>query len=608
MNLWVAPVGEFNKARAITRDKGRGIPSHFWALDSRHVLYIQDKNGDENWHLYSVNLSTDETIDLSPYDGVQAQMVEQSAEKPGIAIVGMNDRDARWHDLYSVELATAKRTLLQKNDSYGAILVDNDLAVRLAIQQTPSGSNKIFERKNDSWVELFEIPMEDALTSDIIGFDTENKGIYMLDSRGQDKASLTHINLVSGASEVLAESDVADITDVIMDPRTHTPIAYAINIHTRNWVALDTDFSEDIAALNNALQGDSQILAITLDAERWIVYVDNGSESPVYAVYDRKTKSLDAMFVTNPKLKGLALAKMHNRIIKSRDGMDLVSYLTLPVDSDPDGDGKPSTEVPMVLLVHGGPWGRDAYGYSGQVQWLANRGYAVLQVNFRASTGFGKGFVNAGNKEWAAAMHNDLLDAVEWAITEGITSRNQVAIMGGSYGGYATLVGMTFTPEFFQCGVDIVGPSNLNTLLSSIPPYWEGFKQTFVVAIGDPETEAGQALLASRSPINFVDQIKRPLLIGQGANDPRVNQAESDQIVAAMDKKGIPVTYVLYPDEGHGFQKPENNLSFYAVTEAFLAECVGGRYQPIEDDFEGSSIQIVQGAEFVPGLKTAIAK
>jgi len=606
MNLWVAPAGEIEKARAITQDTGRGIPSHFWALDSQHVLYIQDKGGDENWHLYSVNLATDEIIDLSPYEGVQAQMLAQDKNKPGIAIVGMNDRDARWHDLYSVDLATAKRTLLIQNEGYASILVDNNLEVRLATKQTTSGGSKVFERKNDAWSEIFEIAMEDALTTDILGFDTDNKGIYLVDSRGRDKAALTHMDLASYETVVLAESDTADITDVLMDPRTHMPFAYAINVHKRTWIAFNSDFSDDIAALNAALHGDSQVLAITLDAARWIVYVNNGSESPVYAIFDRNTKALEELFVTNPDLAGLSLANMHNRTIKSRDGLDLVSYLTLPVESDADGDGVPASPVPMVLLVHGGPWARDGYGYSGMVQWLANRGYAVLQVNFRSSTGFGKAFLNAGNLEWASAMHNDLLDAADWAIREGITSADQIAIMGGSYGGYATLVGLTFTPDTFACGVDIVGPSNLNTLLNSIPPYWEGFKRTFVAAIGDPETEDGRALLEARSPLNFVDKIVKPLLIGQGANDPRVNQAESDQIVAAMNEKNIPVTYVLFPDEGHGFQKPENNLAFFAVTEAFLAGCIGGRYQAIEGDFEGSSIEIVHGAEFVSGLPDAL--
>jgi dipeptidyl aminopeptidase/acylaminoacyl peptidase len=286
----------------------------------------------------------------------------------------------------------------------------------------------------------------------------------------------------------------------------------------------------------------------------------------------------------------------------------MVSYLSLPKAADPNGSGKASKPVPMVLLVHGGPWARDDYGYNGYHQWLANRGYAVLSVNFRGSTGFGKDFVNAGNLQWGRKMHDDLLDAVEWAVRNGVTTRDKVAIMGGSYGGYAALAGVTFTPKAFACAVDIVGPSNLFTLLESIPPYWEAFKQQFYRRMGDPTTEAGRALLKERSPLNFADRIERPLLIGQGANDPRVNVRESDQIVQAMAARNIPVTYVLFPDEGHGFARPVNNIAFNAVTENFLAQCLGGRAEPIGDTLKPSTAQVKHGAEFAAGLQDALSK
>jgi dipeptidyl aminopeptidase/acylaminoacyl peptidase len=298
---------------------------------------------------------------------------------------------------------------------------------------------------------------------------------------------------------------------------------------------------------------------------------------------------------------------MHAREIRTRDGLTMVSYLTLPPASDPDGDGRPDKPVPMVLNVHGGPWARDTFGYDPEHQWLANRGYAVLSVNFRASTGFGKAFVNAGDREWAAKMHDDLLDAVDWAVREKITTPDKVAIYGGSYGGYATLVGLTFTPDRFACGVDIVGPSNLKTLLDSVPAYWKAFFEELARRVGDPRTEDGQKLLKERSPLWRADQIKRPLLIAQGANDPRVKQAESDQIVAAMKAKGLPVTYVLYPDEGHGFARPQNRTSFYAISEGFLSTCLGGRFEPVGNDFAGSSLQVPEGAKHVPGLAEALA-
>jgi dipeptidyl aminopeptidase/acylaminoacyl peptidase len=292
--------------------------------------------------------------------------------------------------------------------------------------------------------------------------------------------------------------------------------------------------------------------------------------------------------------------------IPARDGLKLVSYYTLPYGSDSQQPGRPDQPLPMVLMVHGGPWGRDVWGFDPWYQWLANRGYAVLSVNFRASTGFGKAFINAGNKEWGAAMHNDLLDAVDWAFKEGIADKNAVAIMGGSYGGYAALAGLTFSPEVFACGVDIVGPSNLITLLETIPPYWAPMLELFTSRVGDHRTEEGREFLKSRSPLTFADRIRKPLLIGQGANDPRVNQDESDQIVQAMQAKNIPVTYVLYPDEGHGFARPENNLSFNAVTEAFLASVLEGRFEPIGDDVKGSSITVPSGAGQVSGLEDAL--
>jgi dipeptidyl aminopeptidase/acylaminoacyl peptidase len=602
MNLWVGDKGDYSSVRAITNDTGRGIPSHFWALDSKHVLYIQDQGGDENWHLYSVDLASGDTVDLSPFEGTQAQMIAQSEKTPGIAIVGMNDRDPKWHDVYRVELASGERTLLAENNGFASILVDNELEVRLATKSTPSGGLEVLSKSGDSWQPLFEIAFEDVQTTTILGFDQENQGIYMLDSRGRNTSALVHMTLADQSLTTIAESNRMDIGSVLIDPRTHKPFAYALDLIRPEWHAISLEFIDIIAGLNSQLSGGSQILAQSLDNQFWTVYTDESDRSPVYKVFDTTSGELNELFVTNPKLNEQTLAKMHGMVIGSRDGKELVSYLTLPVESDPDQDGRPDSPVPLVMLVHGGPWGRDTYGYSPTVQWLANRGYGVLQVNFRSSTGFGKEFLNAGNEQWAGSMHDDLLDAKNWAVEQGITDADRVAIMGGSYGGYATLVGLTFTPDEFSCGVDIVGPSNLVTLLESIPPYWESFRQVFARAIGDPETEGGLSLLKERSPLTHVDQITKPLLIGQGANDPRVKQAESDQIVDAMKKRGIPVTYVLYPDEGHGFLKPENNLSFYAVAEAFLATCQGGRYQSLGGDFANSSIQIPHGIEFVPSI------
>ncbi len=603
MNVWVGERGDFSSVKPVTKNTGRGVPNHTWALDSEHILFSQDKNGDENWHLYSINITNGKQKDLTPFAEISARFIAQSIKKPGIVMVGINDRDPKWHDIYEIDLTTGKRTLKEHATGLAEVYIDNDLQVRLALKPQPSGDYLVMKRLRDRWAPFFEIPFEDTQTTHIIGFDESNQGIYMLDSRYRNTSALVHMQLKNNNLKILASSDKVDVDNVLFHPQTHEPIAYSTDYIRPIWHALADEFKPLAERINKELTGGTDILAQTLDNRYWTIYTDESDESPVYKILDTKHAKLEDLFVTHPALTDLPLAKMHGVVIKSRDNFDLVSYLTLPVNSDKNQDGKPESPVPMVMLVHGGPWGRDGYGYSGLNQWLANRGYAVLQVNFRSSTGFGKTFLNAGNKEWAKAMHTDIIDAKEWAVKQGVTGADQVAIMGGSYGGYATLVGLTFTPDEFTCGVDIVGPSNLQTLLESIPPYWESYKQAFYRAVGDPTTESGQKLLKERSPLFKVDNISKPLLIGQGANDPRVKKAESDQIVTAMKKKDIPVTYVLYPDEGHGFQKPENNLSFFAVAEAFLGSCNGGRVQPQGDAFTNSSIQIPHGIEYIPGIR-----
>jgi len=393
------------------------------------------------------------------------------------------------------------------------------------------------------------------------------------------------------------------VDDVLLHPTSYAVQAASATFERRHWEVLDDSIRRDFEYLGTVADGELDVLSRTLDDRRWIVRFDIADGPYGYYLYDRDARSAKLLFTYRPDLEQETLARMHPEIVISRDGLELVSYLTLPVDSDPDGDGRPRQALPMVLLVHGGPWGRDYWGFQEYPQWLANRGYAVLSVNYRGSTGLGKNFVNAGDLEWAGKMHDDLIDAVEWAIAEGIADRSRTAIMGGSYGGYATLVGLTFTPETFACGVDIVGPSNLLTLLESIPPYWEPAIELFATRVGDPRTEDGRQLLTERSPLTHVDQIQKPLLIGQGANDPRVKQQESDQIVAAMQSKGIPVTYALFPDEGHGFARPENNLAFNALTESFLGACLGGRVEPIGEDLAGSSIVVTSGADRIAGLE-----
>jgi dipeptidyl aminopeptidase/acylaminoacyl peptidase len=604
LNVWVGPASDPAAAEPVTFDMGRGIRAYFWAYTGAHILYIQDKNGDENWRIYSVDLTDGAVKDLTPLEGVQARIQAVSQNFPDEIVIGLNDRVPQLHDLYHLNIQTGERRIIQQNDEgFVGYLLDDDYNVRAALRLTPDGGSEyLTPTKDGDWEPYAEIPMEDTLTTGPVLFDKTGQILYIIDSRGRNTAGLFAMDVETGEQTLLAEDPQADVSDLMVHPTERTVQAVAFTHERKDWQVLDETIAGDLDYLRTVADGDVEVTDRTLDDRSWIVayLMDDG---PIhYYYYDRDAQEARFLFTHRPELEGLPLAEMHPAIIPSRDGLDLVSYLTLPVEADGDNDGRPDEPFPLVLLVHGGPWGRDNWGFNSLHQMLANRGYAVLSVNFRASTGFGKDFINAGNMEWGAKMHDDLVDAVAWAVDEGIADPERVAIMGASYGGYATLWGMTNTPEIFACGVDIVGPSNLVTLLEAIPPYWAPMVELFTTRVGDHRTEEGRAFLLERSPLTYVDQIEDPLLIGQGANDPRVKQSESDQIVAAMQEKGLPVTYVLYSDEGHGFARPENNLSFFAVTDAFLAGCLGGRYEPIGDDFEGSTIEVLAGAEEIPGL------
>lgn len=607
LNVWVGPIDDPSAAKPVTEDTKRGIRSYFWAFTNDHIIYLQDVGGDEDWHVYATNLKTNKTIDLTPLENVAAQIQEVSHHFPTEILVGLNNRNPQLHDIYKVNIETGEREMVQENPGFMGFLTDDDYKVRLGTRFSPDGSTEVLDPDGKGgWKVFTKIPQEDSLTTSPVGFDKTGRILYWLDSRGRDTAALRSQNLDTDESKTIAANDKADVGGVLSHPIEKTIEAVSFTYERLEWDILDQQIAKDFEYLKTVADGEMQVTSRSLDDNHWVVayIMDNG---PVrYYYYDREAGETHFLFTNREDLEGLPLAKMHPEIIKARDDLNLVCYLTLPVGSDKDGDARPDEPLPMVMLVHGGPWSRDTWGFSSNDQLLANRGYAVLSVNFRGSTGFGKGFLNAGNKEWAGKMHDDLLDAVKWAVDNGVAQEDKIAIMGGSYGGYATLVGLTFTPKEFACGVDIVGPSNILTLLSTIPAYWQPAIQMFKDRVGDFSTEEGKKFLESRSPLTRVDRIERPLLIGQGANDPRVKQSEADQIVDAMQKHKIPVTYVLFPDEGHGFARPENNLAFFAVTEAFLAEHLGGRYEPIGDDFAGSSISVPTGAADVPGLEQAV--
>ena len=592
LNVFVAPRGRLDEARPVTRDTGRGIRVYSWAKDGRHVLVAKDKDGDEDWHVYAVDVATAAMRDLTPFEGITAGIAGLSREFPGHVLIQHNNRDKRFPDLYVVEVASGDSRLLVENPGLAGFYVNDAFTPRLASRINPDGSSDIL-RPDDAggWADWLHIPREDAMTSGVTGhFAPGGASTLMLDSRGRDTAALVRLDIETGETIEIAADARADIGGVIADLTTHAPLAYSVNYERARWHALDESIRADLAFLDAAGIGDWSVAARTDGDNIWVVAAESDTSPGAAYLYHRGEKTLEKLYDTRPRLAAAPLAPMRPVVITARDGLKLVSYLTEPL-----GAARPT---PLVLFVHGGPWGRDGFGYDPYHQWLANRGYAVLSVNFRSSTGFGKAFINAGDREWGAKMDDDLLDAVDWAVAEGIADPARIAIMGGSYGGYAVLAGMTRNPTRYACGVDIVGPSNLETLLATVPPYWESFRAILAKAVGDPETEEGRALLRERSPVHRADAMARPLLIGQGANDPRVKQAESDQMVAAMQAKGIPVTYVLFPDEGHGFARPENNIAFNAMTEQFLAAHLGGRAEPLgEGELAASSAQILAGKE-----------
>lgn len=625
LNVWIAPKDDPSQAAAVTSDTLRGIRTYFWAYTNKNILYLQDLGGDENWQLHSVDIATKQDKNLTPFEEIPGpdgspvtlpngkklrpttQVQEVSYKFPEEILIGLNTRNAQFHDIYRLNILNGKMTMVQQNDQFLAFQTDDDYNVRYAMQMTPDGGNELFVPDcSGGWKSFDKIPMEDMMTTSPVTFDKTGKILYMIDSRGRNTAALAAQDLTSGEKKIIYENPKADVSNIMIHPVKKVIEAAASNYEKTEWTVLDQSVKADLDYLKTVENGELNVTDRTLDDNFWTVAftVDNG---PVkYYLYDRANKKADFLFTNRKALENYKLSYMDPVVIKSRDGYNLVSYLSLPVWTDPNNTGKPDKPLPMVLFVHGGPWARDQWGYNPIHQLLANRGYAVLSVNFRSSTGFGKDFINAGNKEWGGKMHNDLIDAVNWAVDAGVADKDKIAIMGGSYGGYATLVGVTLTPKVFACGVDIVGPSNLNTLLETIPPYWKPMLDMFAVRMGDNRTEEGKKFLNSISPLTYVDSIQKPLLIGQGANDPRVKQTEADQIVKAMQEKNIPVTYVLFPDEGHGFARPENNLAFFAITDLFLAEHLGGRSEPIGNDFKGSSVTVPAGADKINSLPQAL--
>jgi dipeptidyl aminopeptidase/acylaminoacyl peptidase len=575
LNVWLAPISladgvDLAAARVVTDDTDRGIRQFGWAHDGRHLLYLQDTGGDENWRLYDVDLPTMQRRDLTPFENVQTQLIAAERTRPTEILVGLNRDNPQLHDVYRLDLESGELT--REVDNFGVIgwVADAQLVVRAAAQPQPDGGYDLLVRESaaDEWRVLLSVPADDALTTDVVAFSADGRSLLMTSSLGARTTRLVRVDVATGATEVLAEDQEADVSDIRIHPDTREPQIVTVLKGRSEYLVLDPAVADDLAAIRALHHGDPTFLGADDSDTVWLIGFTNDSGPIPYYAYDRASRTASFLFAHRPELTQYELAAMEPFSFTARDGLTIHGYLTFPPGAD-------RADLPTVLNVHGGPWARDVWGMDSNDQWLANRGYLCIQVNFRGSTGYGKDFVNAGDRQWGARMQDDISDAVGYAISQGWSDPARVAIFGGSYGGYAVLAGAAFTPDLYCCAVDIVGPSNLITLIRSLPPYWEPLIAEFQRRVGNPDTE--EDFLWSRSPLSRAQDIRIPLLIAQGANDPRVKQAESEQIVAALAKAGIEHEYLLFPDEGHGFAKPENRLRFYAAADRFLARHLGGR-------------------------------
>ena len=586
MNVWVKGIDEpFSAARPMTADTARPVRQYFWSRDAKYILFVQDKGGDENFNVYAVN-PADKPVarsdvptarNITDAKGIRAIIQAVPKSDPDVIYVGINDRDKAWHDLYKVKISTGERTLISENhDRYGGMVFDHNDKLRLAVRSAQSGATEILRIEPDgkTTTKIYECGVFETCSP--LAFNKDNKRVYLQTNKGDlDLIELQLLDVDTGKAEKV-ESDPTnkvDLDNAIFSDVSNEIIATTyeddrVRIYWKN-----KDYQSDYDNIKKKL-GDREISfnSATADESKFVVATFSDVDPGTVWLYDRKTKNLTTLYQAREKLDRSALSPMKAIRYKSSDGLEIPAYLTLPKGVDPKN-------LPLIAFPHGGPWGRDSWGYNTFAQFLANRGYAVLQPNFRASTGYGKKFLNAGNNEWGQKMQDDITWGVKYLVGQGIADPKRIGIMGGSYGGYATLAGVTFTPDVYSAAVAIVAPSNLKTLLESVPPYWESIRTVFYKRMGDPNTPEGLAQMKRQSPLFSADKIKTPLMVVQGANDPRVNKREADQIVIALRDRNYPVEYLVAPDEGHGFARPVNNSAMIAASEKFLAKHLGGRYQ-----------------------------
>lgn len=604
-NVYVKSVGEpFSAARLLTTESKRPVAGYFWTRDSKYILYVKDNDGDENYNVYAVDPSAkpeagaDAPVsrDLTGLKGVRVILYEAPKSDPDIVYIGLNDRDKAWHDLYKLRISTGEKTLLRKNtDRIVGWSFDLKGQLRLAERNADNGDTEILRVDADKLTNIYSCSVFETCAP--LHFLPDSSRLYMETNKGMDLISLVLLDPATGMTEMV-ESDPlgkVDLGGATFSEATDK-LLETWYFHDRVKIYFkDKAFGEDNHWIEHHYPGEEiKVVSRTRDESLWLVTVVSDREPGRTVLFDRKAHTLTPQFKIWEKLPRQDLAEMKSVTYKSSDGLEIPAYLTLP-------KGIPAKNLPTLVIPHGGPWGRDLWGYNSLAQFFANRGYAVLMPNFRGSTGYGRKFLDAGNLEWGRKMQDDVTWGVKYLVAEGIADPKRVGILGGSYGGYATLAGVAFTPDLYAAAVDIVGPSNLITLMESIPPYWEAARKTFAVRMGDVSTAEGKALLAERSPLNFTDKIKKPLLVAQGANDPRVNRREAEQIVIALRDRGFPVEYLLAPDEGHGFARPVNNLALFMESEKFLAQHLGGRFQD-----GGSPESVARLKEIIVDPKTVV--
>jgi len=592
-NVYVKGVDEpFSAARLLTTETKRPIAGFFWTWDSKSVLYVKDHDGDENFNVYGVDPAAKPAAgadappsrDLTGLKGVRVFIYDLPKADPDVVYIGLNDRDKAWHDLYKLKISTGEKTMMRKNtERITGWTFDLKGNLRLASRSAENGDTEILRVDPDKFTQIYSCNVFENCGP--VRFHKDGKHVYFETNKGPetDLVSLTLLDPGTGKTEMV-ESDPlkqVDFSGARFSEATDDLVLTLYYGERRRRYYRDKGFEKDLTWLEGKFPGkEVSIASDTRDEQTWLIVANSDTEPGETYLFDRKTRKLALQFKVREKLPREALASMKPVKFKSSDGLEIPAYLTLP-------KGVPAKNLPALMIPHGGPWGRDVWGYNSLAQFFANRGYAVLMPNFRASTGYGKKFLDAGNKQWGRKMQDDVTWGVKYLVAEGIADPKRVGILGGSYGGYATLAGVTFTPDVYAAAVDIVGPSNLITLLESIPPYWEPIRKLFYERMGDPNTAEGKALLTERSPLTYANKITTPLLVVQGANDPRVNKREADQIVIALRDRGYPVEYLLAPDEGHGFARPVNNMALYMSAEKFLANHLGGRYQ------EGGTSEVV---------------